>query len=71
MSIFYSQNYSYKLLAQAIGRIDRLNTPFINLYYYHFISEASIDINIKKALDKKENFNIRDFFDSREKHVVY
>ena len=69
--IFYSQNYSYKLLAQAVGRIDRLNTPFINLYYYHFISDSSIDINIKKALDKKENFNIREFLDSREKHVVY
>ena len=34
--IFYSQNYSYKVMTQAAGRIDRLNTKFINLYYEAF-----------------------------------
>lgn len=55
--VFYSQNYSYRTMTQAAGRIDRLNTPFVNLYYYHFVSYSFIDICIKKALDAKENFN--------------
>ena len=55
--IFYSQNYSYKVLAQAIGRIDRLNTPYSNLYYYHLKSRSGIDLAISKALGKKKKFN--------------
>lgn len=60
--IFYSQNYSYKVMTQAAGRIDRLNTPFINLYYYHLKSKASIDLAISKALNTKKNFNEQRFF---------
>lgn len=55
--IFYSQNYSYKTLEQACGRIDRLNTPFKTLYYYHLTSWSSIDISIKKAINSKKMFN--------------
>jgi len=55
--IFYSQNYSYKTMVQAAGRIDRMNTPFTDLYYYHFKSKSSIDIAISKALKEKKNFN--------------
>lgn len=55
--IFYSQNYSYKVLAQASGRIDRLNTPFIDLYYYHLKSKSSIDVAISKAIRDKKKFN--------------
>lgn len=55
--IFYSQNYSYKLMIQASGRIDRMNTPFRNLYYYHFRSKAPIDLAIQSALQVKTNFN--------------
>lgn len=55
--IFYSQNYSYKIMAQAAGRIDRLNTPYIDLYYYHFKSTSSIDLAINRALHHKKNFN--------------
>lgn len=59
--IFYSQNYSYKVLAQATGRIDRLNTPYSDLYYYHLKSHAGIDLAISKALNKKKQFNERRF----------
>ena len=55
--IFYSQNYSYKVMTQAAGRIDRLNTKFIDLYYYHLKSRASIDIAISRALKEKKQFN--------------
>lgn len=55
--IFYSQNYSYKVMQQASGRIDRLNTPFRDLYYYHLKSKAPIDLAISRALKEKKNFN--------------
>ena len=55
--IFYSQTYSYKTLTQAAGRIDRLNTGFIDLYYYHLKSRSGIDLAISKALREKKMFN--------------
>lgn len=55
--IFYSQNYSYKVLAQASGRIDRLNTKFVDLYYYHIKSRSGIDLAISKAVKEKKTFN--------------
>lgn len=55
--IFFSQNYSYKVMKQAAGRIDRLNTPFTDLYYYHLKSRSGIDLAISKALNEKKNFN--------------
>lgn len=55
--IFFSQNYSYKTMIQAAGRIDRLNTPFRDLYYYHIRSSSGIDLAIYKALKKKKTFN--------------
>ena len=66
--IFYSQNYSYKTMVQAAGRIDRLNTPFTDLYYYHIRSKSEIDVAITKALDQKQNFNEKSF--SLEKHML-
>ena len=59
--IFYSQNYSYRMTVQAAGRIDRMNTPFKDLYYYHLKSAAPIDIAITRALKSKKNFNERSF----------
>lgn len=55
--IFYSQNYSYKVMVQASGRIDRLTTPFSDLYYFHLKSFSGIDLAISKALKEKKNFN--------------
>lgn len=55
--IFFSEDYSYKVMIQACGRIDRLNTPFRDLYYYHFISKSPIDAAIIRALKAKKNFN--------------
>ena len=55
--VFYSQNYSYKVVLQATGRIDRLNTPFTDLYYYHLKSRSGIDLAISKALKAKKKFN--------------
>ena len=59
--VFFSQNYSYRMTTQASGRIDRLNTKYKNLYYYHLKSKAPIDLAISKALKNKKNFNERSF----------
>lgn len=59
--VFYSQNYSYKVMLQSAGRIDRLNTPFTDLYYYHLKSGSGIDLAISKALKHKKNFNESSF----------
>ncbi len=64
--VFYSQNYSYKVMEQASGRIDRLNTPYTDLYYYHFKSRSNIDLAIGRALKEKRKFNEQRFVNERE-----
>lgn len=61
--IFFSQNYSYRTLEQASGRIDRMNSPYIDLYYYHLRSNSPIDLAIYRALKNKKNFNERRFLE--------
>lgn len=59
--IFFSQNYSYKVMIQSAGRIDRLNTPYTDLYFYHLKSRSGIDLAISKALKSKKKFNEQHF----------
>lgn len=59
--IFFSQNYSYKVMVQAAGRIDRLNSPYKDLYYYHLKSRSGIDLAISRALAAKKQFNASRF----------
>lgn len=56
-TVFFSQNYSYKIMQQSAGRIDRMNTPFRDLYYYHLKTRSGIDLAISKALSAKKKFN--------------
>jgi len=55
--VFYSQNYSYKVMQQSAGRIDRLNTPYRHLWYYHLKTRSGIDLAISRALQSKKKFN--------------
>ena len=67
--IFFSQNYSYKVMAQASGRIDRLNTPYTDLWYYHLKSRSGIDLAIAKALKDKKKFNESGFMLARVRYA--
>lgn len=59
--IFYSQNYSYKVMTQAAGRTDRLNTPYTDLFYFYIKSRSPIDLAISKSLSSKKSFNENGF----------
>ena len=64
--IFFSQSYSYRMTKQAEGRIDRMNTPFDELYYYHLTSAAVIDLAISRTLKQKRDFNQNTFLKVRK-----
>ena len=55
--VFYSQNYSYKIMLQSAGRLDRMNTKYKTLNYYHLKTKSNIDLAINKALKEKKRFN--------------
>ena len=59
--VFFSQNYSYKIMQQSAGRTDRMNTPFKDLYYYHLKTRSGIDLAIAQTLKKKKKFNEREY----------
>ena len=59
--IFYSLNYSWRTMHQSAGRIDRINTPYSELYYYYLRSNSPIDLSIERTLKNKKNFNEKDF----------
>ena len=61
--VFYSLNYSYKVMKQASGRIDRRNTPYTDLYYYHIRSRSGIDLAINRCLVEKKQFNEKRYCD--------
>lgn len=63
--VFFSQNYSYKIMHQSAGRIDRLNTPYKDLYYYHLKTRSGIDLAISRAIKNKKKFNESSFVEGR------
>ena len=62
--LFWDLTYSYKQFKQATGRIDRLNTPYSDLYYYAIRSYMPLDLAIRRALREKKDFNSRGFLKS-------
>lgn len=62
--VFWSLNYSYKINEQSKGRIDRLNTPYNDLYYYILLSRAPIDNSVMRSLGQKQDFNEKKEYES-------
>lgn len=62
--LFYSLNYSYRIMEQSEGRINRVNTSFENLYYVYLKSPASIDDAILRSISSKKKFNERNWVEN-------
>src|SRR6478752_2005701 len=54
-TLFYSLTYSYKAFHQSKGRTDRLNTPFVDLWYKILVSTSAIDKAILRSLKQKRS----------------
>jgi NAD-dependent DNA ligase (contains BRCT domain type II) len=61
--LFYSLNYSYRVMEQSEGRINRVNTSFNDLFYLYLKSPASIDDAIERSIRSKAKFNERNWID--------
>ena len=59
--LFYSLNYSYRIMEQSEGRINRVNTSFKDLFYIYLKSPASIDDAIARSISSKKKFNERNW----------
>lgn len=59
--VMWSLTYSYKNHEQCMGRIDRLDTPFVDLWYYIFVTNSVISLAVLKSLDSKQHFNEKKF----------
>lgn len=69
--IFWSQNYSYKQMEQSCGRIDRMNTPYIDLNYYILRSRSGLDLAISRSLRQKKKFNETKYYSQFWDHLTY
>ena len=57
-------------MVQAAGRIDRRNTPYRDLYYYHLRSNSKIDNAINKTLKRKKQFSEKGFAPDFTKETI-
>lgn len=64
--VLYSLPDSYKNFSQCLGRIDRLNTPYTDLFYYLLVSDSIVDVARKASLESKKNFNEKRFIKEME-----
>lgn len=55
--VYHSLNYSHKIFEQTQGRIDRMNTPFDDLWYYVLKSNSKIDTRIWGVVKQKKSFH--------------
>lgn len=55
--LFYSQHYSYRVVHQSMGRIDRMTTTYKDLFYHFLISDSELDRGISRAYTTKKRFN--------------
>lgn len=56
---FWSLTYSWKQLEQAKGRIDRLNTPFKDLWYHILMTNSPAEKPVIASLNQKKDFQPR------------